>query len=182
VVSTVLPPNLRPLTPDEEAVIRALGRVTIVLPRAVDADMIREQRLPLSEYVTLMHLSEAPGRRMRMSELAGACDLSLSGMTRIVNRLEGHGLIERVRCEEDARGYHAVLTDAGLARLEQAWPAHLASVRRHVFDHLDGIDLAQLARALQRIAPTVDTTSGSGRPRRESPRANDTNRRARSRR
>ena len=99
---------------------------------------MREQRLPLSEYMTLMHLSEAPHRRMRMSELAAACDLSLSGMTRIVTRLETQGLVERVRCEEDARGWNAVLTDAGLARLErglahasgQRAAAHLRPSRR----------------------------------------------------
>jgi len=141
--------------------MRALGRVMIVLPRSADADLMREQQLAISEYTTLMHLSETPGHRMRMIELAAACDLSLSGMTRIVGRLESQSLVERVRCAEDARGYNAVLTDAGLARLEQAWPTHLASVRRHVFDHLDGTDLTHLARALQRIAPTADTTSGS---------------------
>jgi DNA-binding MarR family transcriptional regulator len=156
-------PNIPPLVAEEAAVIRALGRVMIVLPRAVDADMVREQRLPLSEYVTLMHLSEAPERRMRMSELATACDLSLSGMTRVVNRLEGQGLVERLRCDEDARGYYAVLTEAGFARLEQAWPSHLASVRRHVFDHLDGIDLVELARALRSIAPTTAGAAASRR-------------------
>jgi DNA-binding MarR family transcriptional regulator len=149
------------MTPDEDAVMRALGRVMVALRRVADADMMREQQLPISEYLALMHLSEAPRRLMRMSELAATCDLSLSGMTRIVNRLERRGLIERVQCEEDARGYNAVLTDAGLARLQQARPTHLASVRRHVFGHLDDIDLGQLARALQRIAPTVETTSGS---------------------
>jgi DNA-binding MarR family transcriptional regulator len=100
-----------------------------------------------------MHLSEAPNRRMRMSELAATANLSLSGMTRIVTRLENQGLIERTRCDEDARGWNAVLTDAGLARLEEAWPAHLASARRHVFDHLEGADLIQLIHALRRIAP-----------------------------
>ncbi|MEU9012210.1 MarR family transcriptional regulator [Streptomyces sp. NPDC048479] len=118
----------------------------------IDADMMREQHLPLSEYTTLMHLSEAPHRLMRMSELAAVCNLSLSGMTRIVTRLEKQGLIERARCDEDARGWNAVLTDAGLARSEQAWPAHLASARRYVFDHLEGADLTQLVRALRRIA------------------------------
>jgi DNA-binding MarR family transcriptional regulator len=143
---------LRPLSPDEEAMIRALGRVMYALPRVIDADMVREQRLPLTEYLTLMHLSEAPERRMRMSELAIACQLSLSGMTRIVTRLEGDGLVERVKCDEDARGWNAILTDAGLARLEEAYPTNLASVRRHVLDHLEGIDVAQLARAFQRFA------------------------------
>jgi DNA-binding MarR family transcriptional regulator len=143
---------LRPLSTDEEALVRELGRVMLVLPRAVDADMMREHRLPLSEYTTLMHLSEAPNRLMRMSEIAAICNLSLSGMTRIVTRLEQQGLIERVRCDEDARGWNAVLTDGGLARLEEAWPAHLASTRRHIFDRLEGADLAQLLRALRRIA------------------------------
>jgi DNA-binding MarR family transcriptional regulator len=75
-------------------------------------------------------------------------------MTRIVARLEAQGLTERVRCDRDARGWNAVLTDAGLARLEQAWPTHLAGMRRHFLDHLDGIDLTRLARALQSVAVT----------------------------
>ncbi|MCT9932160.1 MarR family transcriptional regulator [Planotetraspora sp. A-T 1434] len=143
---------LQPLTPDEDALVHALPRVMYALPRAIDADMVREQQLPLIEWTALMRLSEAPQRRMRMGELAVACELSLSGMTRIVTRLEGQGLIERVRCDDDARGWNAVLTDAGLDRLERAWPSNLASVRRHFLDHLQGIDLARLARAIQNIA------------------------------
>src|SRR4051812_18558449 len=145
-------PSQQPLTRDEEAVVRALGRAILVIPRVMDADLMREQRLPLSEYGTLMHLSEAPHRRMRMSELAAACNLSLSGMTRVVNRLEKQGLIQRAKCQEDLRGWNAVLTDDGLARLREAWPAHLTSIRRHVLDNLAGHDLAALAAALQRVA------------------------------
>src|SRR5882757_3172715 len=144
------PPH--PMSADEEALIRALSRVMVVLPRVVDADMTREAHLPLSEYTALMHLSEAPDRLMRMSELAAVGNLSLSGMTRVVTRLEKRGLIERVRCDKDARGWNAVLTDKGLARLEQAWPAHLASVRRHVLDHVDGADLTRLLRVLRLVA------------------------------
>jgi DNA-binding MarR family transcriptional regulator len=155
---------LAPLSPDQEAVARALGRVIIVVPRAIDADLMREQRLTLNEYAALMHLSEAPNRLLRMSELAAACDVSLSGMTRIVTRLEADGLIERVQCNEDARGSNAVLTDAGLARLEEAYPANLASVRRHVIDHLGEIDLARLAEALRRIAASAE--DGPARARR----------------
>jgi DNA-binding MarR family transcriptional regulator len=146
------PEGLQPLNPDEEAVVRALTRVMYALSRAIDADMVREQRLPLVEYLALMHLSEAPDRQLRMSELATACEMSLSGMTRVVNRLESQGFIERVRCEQDARGWNAVLTDAGLARLEEAWPTNLAAVRRHFLDHLAGIDLGKLAKALQNVA------------------------------
>ncbi|MBC6460669.1 MarR family winged helix-turn-helix transcriptional regulator [Actinomadura sp. HBU206391] len=152
----------QPLNADEEAFIRALGRVMLVLPRVMDADLVGEQQMTLNEYATMMHLSEAPHRRLRMSELAAVCDVSLSGMTRIVTRLEADGLVERVRCAEDARGSNAVLTDAGLARLEQAYPTHLASVRRHVMDHLGEIDLVRLTQALQRFAVTEQDPCGGG--------------------
>lgn len=143
---------LNPLSQDEEAAFRALARVTIVLPRALDADLEREQRISLSEYLALMHLSEASDRRMRMSDLAASCDLSLSGMTRIVTRLENEGFVERVKCSRDARGSNAVLTELGFARLQEAYPTHLASVRRHVVDHLQGADLKELARVLGAVA------------------------------
>jgi DNA-binding MarR family transcriptional regulator len=142
---------LPPLTPDEEALIRALPRLMYALPRAIDADLMREQRLPLIEWTALMRLSEAPQQQMRMGELAIACELSLSGMSRVVTSLVGQGMIERVRCDNDARGWSAVLTDAGLTRLERAWPSNLASVRRHFLDHLEGIDLARLASAIRHV-------------------------------
>jgi DNA-binding MarR family transcriptional regulator len=150
--SPALPAGLTPLSAEEEAVMRALGRMIMVLPRALNADLEREQRMTASEYHTLRHLSESPGGRMRMSELAQACDMSLSGMTRLAAKLEAAGHLQRVKCADDARGCNAVLTGAGLARLREAWPTHLASVRRQVFDHLGGLDLTELAAAFAAIA------------------------------
>jgi DNA-binding MarR family transcriptional regulator len=141
-----------PLTATEEKFFRALGRAIVTLPRALDLDLLRDQRMSMSEYFALMHLSEAPDRRLRMSDLAAAAALSLSGMTRIVQRLEATGLVQRERCIDDRRGWLAILTDAGLERLRQAWPSHLASVRRRIFDQLDDVDLPSLAAAMQRIA------------------------------
>ncbi|CAG6399084.1 MarR family winged helix-turn-helix transcriptional regulator [Streptomyces cocklensis] len=143
--------GVQPMSAAEEAFVRALSRVLQVLPRAVDQDMTRAGQLPLSEYMALVHLSEAQDRLMRMSELAAACDLSLSGMTRIVARLEQRGLVQRVRCEADGRGANAVLTEAGLQHLREAWPAHLASVRRHLLDHVEGEHLETLTQVLQRM-------------------------------
>jgi DNA-binding MarR family transcriptional regulator len=143
---------VQPLSPEEEAVVRALPRIIYALPRAMDAEMIHEQQLPLIEYLTLVHLSEAPGRQLRMSDLAAACELSLSGMTRVVHRLENQGFIQRVKSEQDARGWNAVLTDDGFTRLREAWPTNLAAVRRHFLDHLAGLDLTALATALRNIA------------------------------
>ncbi|MCX5316431.1 MarR family winged helix-turn-helix transcriptional regulator [Streptomyces sp. NBC_00154] len=143
---------LQPLTADEEAVVRALPALIHALPRAIDAEMTRMQGLSNTEYLSLMHLSEAPGRQLRMHELARAIEMSLSGTTRIVHRLESEGFIERVQCEKDGRGWHASLTDAGLTRLEEAWPTNLAATRRLFLDHLKELDLKELAAALRNVA------------------------------
>ena len=144
--------ELVPLSPEEEAFVRAFARALLTVPRALDADLLREQRMSVNEYNTLMHLSEAPGRRLRMSDLAAASTLSLSGMTRIMNRLEDLGLVRRERCAFDGRSLEAVLTDAGLERLRQAWPTHLNSVRRHIVDHLHPVDLPAVTTALEHFA------------------------------
>ena len=145
------PEGPQPLNPDEEAVVRSLNRLIYAMPRAMDAEMVREQRLPLIDYLALMNLSEAPSRKLRISELATACEMSLSGISRLVHKLESQGCVQRIRSEQDARGWNAVLTDAGFARLSEAWPAHLAAVRRHFLDHLAGLDLNALGAALQDV-------------------------------
>jgi DNA-binding MarR family transcriptional regulator len=155
-----------PLTADEEAAWRALARAVLVIPRVLDADLLQKEGLNVTEYNVIMNLSEAPERSLRMSELANYVSITVSGLTRVVERLERQGLVERVRAASDGRGQVAVLTKEGLARLKRAWPVHLASVRRNVVDHLDGLDLQKLAEALTAVAsvelgPPVRRTEGS---------------------
>jgi DNA-binding MarR family transcriptional regulator len=102
--------------------------------------------------MVLVHLSEAPHNQLRMSELAHACGLSLSGMTRVVNRLEAQSLVLRQKCPDDGRAWLAVLTSTGWTRLKQAWPTNLASVRRHIFSRLEGCDIVAATEVLERIA------------------------------
>ncbi|SCL22794.1 DNA-binding transcriptional regulator, MarR family [Micromonospora pallida] len=154
-MTTEQTPQQGPLTANEEAFLRAFARTIITVPRAFDADLLREQGMSMSEYTVLRLLSEAPDRRLRMNDLATGGALSMSGMSRIVDRLEAQDLVRRQRCPNDRRGYHAVLTDAGFDRLRHAWPTHLASVRRHVFDHLRAGDLAAFTAALERFATDV---------------------------
>jgi DNA-binding MarR family transcriptional regulator len=144
--------GLDPLSEAEEAFFRAFGRALVTVPRALDADLMREQGMSASEYFTLMHLSEVPDRSLRMGDLAAAAALSLSGMTRIVQRLEAQGFVRREKSVCDGRSWIATLTDTGYERLTQAWPSHLASVRRHVMDHLRGADLEGFTVALQKFA------------------------------
>ncbi|MFE3262085.1 MarR family winged helix-turn-helix transcriptional regulator [Nocardia sp. NPDC059091] len=145
-----------PLNAEEEHVWRALMRVCVALPRELHGDMSRAAGLLVNEYVTLMCLSEAPDRRLRMAALSMEVGLSPSRMTRVVDNLRIRGLIVKQTCREDGRGSLAVLTDAGLSTLLGAWPTHLRSVRTRAFDHIDPADLPAMARVLTAIAAQLD--------------------------
>jgi DNA-binding MarR family transcriptional regulator len=136
-----------PLDRSEAAFWQSLMRALVVVPRVLDEDLDEAERLSVNQYSILMFLSEAEGRRMRLGDLAETTSLTISGITRLVNRLAADGLVERRRCEDDGRGFYAVLTRRGFERLERAYPTHLASARRHVIDHLAGFDLDALAEA-----------------------------------
>jgi DNA-binding MarR family transcriptional regulator len=124
----------------------------LVVPRVLEAELLETHGLNLAEYSVLMNLSEHPDRAMRMNELADAVAISVSGLTRVVERLSRQGLVERIKSSTDGRGQLASLTDAGLARLEAAYPRHLAGVRQHVMDHLAAVDLASFADAVGDMA------------------------------
>ncbi|KUN29333.1 MarR family transcriptional regulator [Streptomyces antibioticus] len=149
----------KPLTGDEEAFVRAYFRAMLTVPRALDADLLREQGMSMTEYVALMRLSEAPERWLRMGDLASGTFMSLSGMTRIVQRLESQGWVRREKSPVDGRGWNAILTDQGLKRLQQAWPTHLASVRSRILDHTADLDLPAVAAAMRRFAEDAECPS-----------------------
>ena len=136
----------------EEAAWRALARAMIVVPRVLGAALEEAHGLTMTEYFVLMNLSEEPDGAMRMTELAARGSLSLSGMTRVVDRMVKDGLVERRRCPSDARGWLAVITPPGLGRLQEAYPTHLRTVRENVVDHLEGLDLRALAQRMARFA------------------------------
>ena len=141
-----------PLSSDEEAAWRALGRVVIVLPRLIDAALLQRENLTLSEYMVLMVLSEAPDRSQRMSELTAQVPITPSGLTRLMERLERQGMVTRHKASGDGRGQVGTLTDAGFERLRDAWPGHLADVKRIVLENLRELDLPTFARALNAIS------------------------------
>ena len=136
--------------------IRALHAAFWTMMRQFDADLQREHQLSHTEYVALDWLYEAPDRTLGLSDLAARCQQSLSAISRSVGRLEAQGLLRRVQSTRDARAYNAVLTDAGLQRYKEATPTHNISLRRYLFDQLEGIDLDALGDALQRITAVAD--------------------------
>jgi DNA-binding MarR family transcriptional regulator len=132
---------------------RGLLRAHACLARKLDAELDHAHSLPMTSYEVLHHLEESTGGRMRMRDLADQAQLSRSGLTRLVDRLERDGLLERCSCQHDARGSYACLTDSGRERLEEARGTHLAVVREHFFSRFSEEELTVLADMWERIAP-----------------------------
>ncbi|MGW3367425.1 MarR family winged helix-turn-helix transcriptional regulator [Streptosporangium canum] len=138
---------------EELAVWRMLQRAQVRITRALEADLLVEHDLALASYDVLTQLSESPDRRLRMNDLADRVLLSRSGLTRLVDRLQRDGLVERESCASDARGLFAVLTDDGAVRLAEATPTYLRGIRAQFLDILDAGELRQCAAMLTKLFP-----------------------------
>jgi DNA-binding MarR family transcriptional regulator len=129
------------------AFLRTHARVV----RALERELQAEQAMALTDYDVLVQLAGSERHRLRMSELADRLLLSRSGVTRLVDRLEADGLVERMTCDDDRRGQWASLTDAGYKRLRRASPTHLRGVAEHFLDRLSNDELAALERLFTRL-------------------------------
>jgi DNA-binding MarR family transcriptional regulator len=143
----------RLLNRKELAAWRGLLRVHAALTKSLDAELLREHDLPLSSYEVLLFLADSPDGRMRMSELADGVLLSRSGLTRLVDRMERDGLLRRRRCEEDARGYFAEITEEGRALFTRARRTHLDGVRERFLSRFSDEELGTLAALWEKVEP-----------------------------
>jgi DNA-binding MarR family transcriptional regulator len=134
---------------------RAFFESAFSLIQILDADLQEQAGIPLRWYDVLVHLEEAPERRMRMNELALAIVSSKSGLTRVIDRMEDEGLVRRERPESDRRVIEVVLTDEGDAKLEEARKLHRHGIQQHFARHLDAKDFAALERALPKVRDVV---------------------------
>jgi len=139
------------------AVWRGFLRTHSHLIRRLEQDLTAQQKIPLGSYDVLVQLAEAPGHRLRMSELAEAVLLSRSGLSRLVDRLQKDGLVLREPDPYDARGLFTVLTDKGRDTLRDAAQVHLAGVARLVIDRLTEPELRQLSELMAKLDPTPVT-------------------------
>jgi DNA-binding MarR family transcriptional regulator len=144
--------SVSPLDEREMAAWHALIRAHSRVVRKLEAELEAEQGLTLPAYEVLAHLSSAPDERLRMSELAAHAVLTPSGLTRLVDKLVREGLVERAKCNSDARVVYAVLTQLGRDRLVSAYPTHLRGVREHLIDWLSPAQQEGLADALGELA------------------------------
>ena len=145
------PTSPRLLTTIELRAWRGFLRVHATLVKALDGELERAHGLSLTSYEVLMFLGDAPEGQLRMHDLASSVLLSRSGLTRLADRLERDGLIERHPCVDDARGSFAVITDEGRTRLRAARATHLDGVRRHFLAHLSPEEQDRLGATWERI-------------------------------
>lgn len=148
-------PKVKPLDPEEERLWRDLARFFVLAPRLLDDDLQRNAGLSLSEYSVLMNLSESPGARLRITELANRAYLSGSRMTRLVDQLSSQGLVEKCRSAVDGRGTDVILTERGLRTLVAAYPTHLGSVRERIMKHVDRDSLPAFGNAMAAITRSL---------------------------
>ena len=133
------------------------------IERLLDEDLRAEHDLSLAEYDVLLQLAEAPGRRLRMHQIAERVLLSRSGVTRLIDRLVSDGSVERDACLTDARGAEAVLTTAGLDRLRAASRTHLRGIGDHFIDSIAPKDLEAVGRAMQDVIFELDPIAAEDR-------------------
>ena len=145
----------------EQHAWRSYLAVTRLLAAQLDRELQRDSALPHTYYEILVRLSEAPDRSLRMSDLAAQCDSSRSRLSHAVSRLAQTGWVRREECETDRRGAFAILTDEGFAALAAAAPAHVTSVRRHIFDRLSEAQVAELTGICEAILSGLRDTGAA---------------------
>ena len=155
--------DVRWLDDEEQAAWRRFVSGSTVFFRELERRLLEGYDLSADDYAILVLLSEAPDRRVRMSELASSAILPRPQVTYRVTRLENRGIVVRRPCETDARGTFAELTDDGFALLTEAARHHVRNVRALLLDHLDRGEFlaagAALGKVYEAIAPDETPTA-----------------------
>ncbi|MFC5907647.1 MarR family winged helix-turn-helix transcriptional regulator [Streptacidiphilus monticola] len=149
------------LTPEEQRLWRAHLEVSRLLMFQLEREL-QPLGLSVHDYTILVELSEAPERRMRMTDLAVATLQSKSRLSHQITRMERSGLVSREDCEGDRRGLYAVLTDKGLDTLRRLAPDHVRSVRAHFIDLLTPAQVSSMYTALAPVAEHLRELRGRG--------------------
>lgn len=148
------------LTGDDLETWSALATLLEWLPPALDAQLQRDSELTHFEYGILFALAGAEERTLRMSVLAGYANSTLSRLSRAATRLEGRGWLRRSPDPTNGRFTLATLTDAGVARFEQATPGHVDTVHSLVLGQLTGTQARQLRDISRRITTAIRQDAG----------------------
>jgi DNA-binding MarR family transcriptional regulator len=145
-----------PFSDDELAAWHGMLTLYSRVMRDLDRDLLVSHQVSVREFDVLITLFNAPDRRLRMSDLAQRVMLTPSGLTRMVERLERARLVERRTDPGDARSFHAMLTDPGAQRLDEARATHNAVIRSHFTDRLRVGELQELGAIWGKVLPNED--------------------------
>ncbi|HEY8761755.1 MAG TPA: MarR family transcriptional regulator [Candidatus Dormibacteraeota bacterium] len=126
------------------------------LVKQLDTELIAAHGLSLSAYEVLWRVAATDNGRLRMTDLAELVLLSPSGLSRLVDRLESDGMIERVACPTDGRAINATITELGRERLVEAQGTHFEGIRRRFLSNFSESEVGQLADFWLRLAPHCD--------------------------
>ena len=144
------------LDEEQPAAWMKLQALVELLPGVLENQLRRDCGLTHFEYLVLAMLSEAPGRLLRMSDLARRTNASLPRLSHVIKRLEARDLVARVPCDQDARATNAHLTQAGWQLLKAAAPGHVRQVRESVIDALSPEQIEQLDGISEAILQRID--------------------------
>ncbi len=144
------------LTDEEQRTWRAYLHATTLLEDHLDRQLQRDAGMPHIYYGLLVQLSQAPRRRLRMTELAKGAKITRSRLSHAIARLEKNGWVRRENCPSDKRGQFALLTDEGLDVLRRTAPGHVAAVRQAMFDRLSPGQLTQLGEIMRVMAEGLE--------------------------
>ncbi|MFD4315283.1 MarR family winged helix-turn-helix transcriptional regulator [Streptomyces sp. NPDC058548] len=146
------------LTDEEQHVWRAYLHATTLLEDHLDRQLQRDAGMPHIYYGLLVQLSQAPRRRLRMTELARSAKITRSRLSHAIARLEKNGWVRRENCPSDKRGQFARLTDEGMEVLRRNAPGHVAAVRQALFDRLSPDQVTQLGAIMRVMAEGLEPT------------------------
>lgn len=148
--------QVRWLSRKEQAAWLRMMAVMELLPSTLDSHLRRANQVTLTEYYVLAMLSHNPGKRLQTKQLAVRTNTTLSRLSRVLNRLEGSNLVERVQNADDARATDILLTETGMNLLREAAPEHVSLVRKFVFDPQDADGIDDIRRVTEAMLNVLD--------------------------
>lgn len=144
------------LTADEQSAWRALQTMQARLGAELNARLLSDSELSLSDYAVLVHLTDEPSGRLRLFELANEIGWERSRLSHHIARMAKRDLVEKVACDKDRRGAYVAITEEGRQAISLAAPRHVATVRQLVIDQLTPAELSVIRSVSNRVLATID--------------------------
>ena len=148
--------DVRWLTVQEERLWRRWLTLNARLSATLHKELQEDAGLSMSDFEVLVHLTDSPEGRMRVTDLARLLQWERSRVSHHVTRMARRHLVQRVECAEDGRGAFIVITPQGRAAIEQAAPGHVNTVRRLVFEALSPQDVDAFATIIEKALAQLD--------------------------